>query len=179
MPVGSIVAFPGTTIPTGWLLCDGSPVPGGNPILTSIVGSNLPNLKGRFLGGAGSNDLALGGYTNDSTRKPRKSNFSLSSGSAGGHSHSFSGSGTTGSGGRHTHNMGSTANVSGDKSGGRFYPSTNGPAKTSEHTGHTHSFSVSGSTGSGGSHGHSISSSNWDSYTRPHTYAVNYIIKHD
>ena len=63
VPPGTIVAFAGTTVPTGWALCDGSPVSrtmyaglftaigisfgGGDGINTF----NLPDLRGRFLRG--------------------------------------------------------------------------------------------------------------------------------
>ena len=178
-PVGSLVAFAGAAAPAGWLLCDGGAIPGTYTQLIAIVGDNTPNLKGKFLGGAGGNDLTLGSTYNDATRKPRNGSFSMSADAVGNHSHSFSGSGTTGSNGSHSHKMGVTGKTSGDKSSGRFYPDTSGPSTTSSAGDHSHSFSVSGSTGSGGGHGHTVSSSNWDSYTRPHTYAVNYIIKHD
>lgn len=74
IPIGTIIAFGGTTIPTGWLLCDGTEVSrttysalftamgvswgGGNGSSTF----NLPDLRGRFLrgrdGGAGNDPEA-------------------------------------------------------------------------------------------------------------------------
>ena len=179
VPVGCIIAYAGATAPTGWLLCDGSVIPGEYTQLRTLIGNVVPNMKGRYLGGAGGNGLTLGNSYNDGTRKPRNGSFSMSADSVGSHSHSFSSSGSTGSAGSHSHRIGTTGQVSGDKSAGRFYPDTNGSVRTETVKDHTHSFSVSGTTGGGGGHSHSVSSSNWDSYTRPHTYAVNYIIKHD
>lgn len=179
IPVGVIMAYVGTTAPSGWLMCTGVSIDSKYTQLRALVGSTTPNLKGRFLGGAGGNSISLKSEYDDSTRKPRKNNFSLSTGSGGSHSHSFSDSGTTGSGGGHNHRMGNTGQVSGDKSGGRFYPDTSGSARTESAGSHSHTFSVSGTTGNHTGHSHTVSSSNWDSYTRPHTYGVNYIIKHD
>ena len=71
VPSGSIMAFAGSTIPTGWLICDGSAISRATytDLFASIAitwgqgdGSstfNLPDLRGRFLrgvGGAAGND---------------------------------------------------------------------------------------------------------------------------
>jgi microcystin-dependent protein len=70
-PPGSIMAFGGTNIPTGWLLCDGSPVSNLQyPQLFSAVGTswgsgtqgstnnfNLPDLRGLFLRGVDSTGI--------------------------------------------------------------------------------------------------------------------------
>ena len=103
----------------------------------------------------------------------------MSADSVSNHTHTFSGSGNTNETGEHDHKVGSPAKVDGSKSDGRFYYDISGGRPTSKAGNHTHTVSVSGSTGGSGGHGHTVSSSNWDSYTRPHTYAVNYIIKHD
>lgn len=58
-PTGSIVAFAGTTVPAGWLLCDGSTVTStAYPALFSAIGTTfgttgvgtfkLPDMRGRF-----------------------------------------------------------------------------------------------------------------------------------
>lgn len=63
VPVGTIVAFAGSTIPAGWLLCDGNTISRTtNSALFSAIGVNwgggdgsttfhLPDLRGRFLRG--------------------------------------------------------------------------------------------------------------------------------
>jgi microcystin-dependent protein len=65
MPAGAITAFAGTTVPAGWLLCDGSAVSRTNYArLFAAVGTtwgsgdgmtsfNLPDMRGMFLRGAG------------------------------------------------------------------------------------------------------------------------------
>ena len=53
VPIGSIMAYWGTTAPDGWLLCNGQPVPDGSEYdaLRAMVGNNTPNLQGYFLRG--------------------------------------------------------------------------------------------------------------------------------
>lgn len=53
VPVGSIVAYGGATAPVGWHLCDGSAH--GSTALQAVLGSaNAPDLRARFIVGAGS-----------------------------------------------------------------------------------------------------------------------------
>jgi microcystin-dependent protein len=175
-PVGVIMPYVGTSAPRGWLLCTGQNIPTEYVTLRSMVGSTTPNLRGRFLGGAGSSGMTLKSTYNQSTSAP--SGLSLSSKSGGDHTHYFSDSGQVQSAGSHTHVMGTTGNVDGNKSGGRFWPGNTG-SSTQPAGSHQHNFSVSGNTDKHNGHTHTIESSGWDTYTRPYTYAVNYIIKHD
>jgi phage-related tail fiber protein len=65
VPAGCVMAFAGTTIPEGWLLCDGSDIPNANgtvqgktanfSTLFSIVGGNVPDLRGVFIRGVDNN----------------------------------------------------------------------------------------------------------------------------
>lgn len=86
-PAGAIVAFGGTSAPSGWLVCDGaSYLRGSYTALFAAIGSaygtvdgthfNVPDLRGRFLrgrdGGAGNDPdrtsrtaMATGGNTGD------------------------------------------------------------------------------------------------------------------
>jgi microcystin-dependent protein len=67
MPIGSVIMFAGESIPTGWLVCDGSLLTSDNyPDLYTVIGVkyggsganfNLPNFKGRVAAGADSNDI--------------------------------------------------------------------------------------------------------------------------
>ena len=53
MPIGAIMPYTKTTAPPGWHLCDGTPH--GSPYLQAVIGSaNSPDLRGKFLVGAGS-----------------------------------------------------------------------------------------------------------------------------
>lgn len=54
MPVGSIIAYGGQSVPTGWLACDGRPIDQQQYAdLYNLVGANVPDLRSRFIVGAG------------------------------------------------------------------------------------------------------------------------------
>lgn len=59
LPPATIVMFYGLTPPAGWLMCDGSPIPGSATDLIAIVGPNTPDLRSRVPVGAHSG-LGLG-----------------------------------------------------------------------------------------------------------------------
>ena len=52
-PVGSIMMYGGSTAPPGWLICDGQST-GSYGALAAIVGQYVPDLRDRFIVGAGS-----------------------------------------------------------------------------------------------------------------------------
>lgn len=57
MEIGCVIAFAGDTIPTGWLVCDGSSITqSAYPELYALIGGTLPNFKGRTLVGKDSTD---------------------------------------------------------------------------------------------------------------------------
>jgi len=57
MVIGSIIQFVGTTIPTGWLECDGSTITqSAYPELYDLIGGTLPDFRGRVLVGQDTND---------------------------------------------------------------------------------------------------------------------------
>lgn len=58
IPVGTIVAYYGTTAPTGWLICDGRSCAGTE--LAKMIGNNVPDLRGRFLRMIGGNAAGMG-----------------------------------------------------------------------------------------------------------------------
>lgn len=66
VPTGCIMPFVGTTVPTGWVLCDGQSLAGvtGASDLIALIGNNAPDLKGMFLRGTGTNS-AVGFNTID------------------------------------------------------------------------------------------------------------------
>ena len=58
MPVGSIIAYGGKGLPTGWLLCNGGEIPKDNEYddLKKALGrNNVPDLRGRFILGENTN----------------------------------------------------------------------------------------------------------------------------
>jgi microcystin-dependent protein len=66
-PPGAIIMFGSATPPSGWLLCNGQSTT-GYTALAAIVGSNVPDLRNRFIVGAGStySQGATGGSTSHS-----------------------------------------------------------------------------------------------------------------
>ncbi len=203
IPIGTIWPYAGsitaaTPLPRGWLLCDGSNIDGRYVRLKELLGvDKVPDLRGKYLGGAGR--LGLDGVRSektDFTRRPRmteaynKNNNALISGSVsntnlGNHKH---GIGTieakTNNDGKHTHKFKSEGfNATGGKNALR--PENNSLSfNTDENQGaHNHTITMSGDTANKdlGNHTHSfnIAYYDWDEYTRPYTYAVHWIIKHD
>jgi microcystin-dependent protein len=67
VPAGTIAMFGSGTAPTGWLLCNGQ-VTTGYTALAAVVGANVPDLRNRFIVGAGStySQNATGGSTSHS-----------------------------------------------------------------------------------------------------------------
>jgi microcystin-dependent protein len=55
VPTGSIMPYVGTVAPEGWVICDGRSLTtiNGSDELIKLVGTNVPNLGGMFLRGAG------------------------------------------------------------------------------------------------------------------------------
>jgi microcystin-dependent protein len=53
MPVGSIIAYGGYSVPEGWLLCDGAAIDKKLDDLIKVIGAYTPDLRSRFIVGAG------------------------------------------------------------------------------------------------------------------------------
>jgi len=98
-PTGTIVAYAGSTAPDGWLLCDGSSYSLPSALysnLFTLIGTTyggtqtngignfqVPNLKGKFIIGAGT------GYTLNSTGGNAGGNLTLTTANLPAHSHSI------------------------------------------------------------------------------------------
>lgn len=174
IPSGSIFPFAGNSAPTGYLICDGSPVSRSTySDLFSVCGTtygagdgsttfNLPNLKGRMPVGLDSAQTEFdargktGGaktHTLSSSEMPSHthSGSGLSTSSSGSHTHS----GSTSTDGSHTHSFSSPGSVTGGTIGSSFVyaSSTTGSGTTGADGSHSHSLSIS----SAGDHTHSIS----------------------
>lgn len=204
---GSITAD--APLPRGWMLCDGSDIPPKYVRLITALGGDpdsgdtykTPDLRGRYLGGASTNSnsksYGLGTerrYYNDYTRIPRTSDalFTIDNKNLGNHSH---GTGNLKAeikteDGNHTHFIGSQGHPpSGNSNKSNIFKAMNndGNSQNNIRTGsndgkHKHTITMSGSTASDnlGNHTHGVTmASEWDSYTRPYTYTVHWIIKHD
>ena len=124
IPPGTIVAYGGTTTPTGWLICNGSTVSRtGNAALFAAIGTNygngdgsttfhLPDFRGRFLRGV---DGGTGRDPNAGIRAPSNGGNpgnavgSVQGDAFQGHWHQVQENGTTGSlGNTNGTNSGST-----------------------------------------------------------------------
>ena len=64
LPVATIVAYGGSSAPSGWQICNGGS--SSTSALQAIVGSNVPDLRNRFIIGAGSGGLYSPGDTGGS-----------------------------------------------------------------------------------------------------------------
>jgi microcystin-dependent protein len=166
VPTGTIMAYIGTTAPTGWLICDGTSFPDNvyyAQLKTLLGGLNTPNLSARYLRGTGTvtgrEAIALKG-TQDDSFKPHNHSVNLNTYGAGGHSHE-------------TYFYNDDYN----NSGGSTYRGLNRDANENTTTLKTYN------TSAVANHEHGISGNTGDSgnatvnETRVFSYGVNYIIK--
>ncbi|MEM3097392.1 MAG: tail fiber protein [Nitrososphaerales archaeon] len=189
IPVGTIVAYGGSTAPSGWLLCDGSAVSRTTySALFDVIGTtygsgdgsttfNLPDLRGRIPYGKGTHadvdNLGDSDGVGVASRRPRHGHtFSLSAG-GGGHSHTLS----IASAGGHTHTIDGAGSTSAVASGSEVTLATGGTVSTSTDGSHNHGGS---GTTSSQSHSHTIASATIGLSGVPEGPAylvINYIIK--
>ena len=168
MPSGVIVMWSGSiaTIPTGWLLCNGT--------------SGTPDLRNRFIVGAGSTyAVAATGGTADAVVVSH--NHGGVTGTDGSHNHTFSGD-TNGQSTDHTHSMGYYMDDSNGNNGYLGIVDGDNAQSSNYQTGgtsnnHTHGFS--GTTSTASTHSHSISSDGVSGTNQnlPPYYALAYIMK--
>ena len=187
VPTGTIVMYGSSSAPTGWLLCDGQST-SGYAALAAIVGSTVPDLRSRFVVGAGSGySVGMTGGANSVTLTV--STMPSHSHSTNNHDHSLSGKVTgnpnttlTGTATYIAETWGSAGSASGifGRNGGysNYYtPSRVDSSPTGQLTiDATHTHDLSGVTGAaapntnndGGGQGHE---------NRPPYYALTFIIK--
>lgn len=166
IPVSTVVALASSSVPSGWLECDGSAVSRTTyaDLFAAIstdygVGDgtttfNLPDLRGEFIrgwdNGKGTDSgRAIASFQDDALESHLHAAGTLATSSAGAHTHSIT--------------MGADA-ASGSVVDGGF-STGGGTASTNSAGAHTHT--ISGSTGSTGS-----------TETRPRNIAMMYVIKH-
>lgn len=156
VPPGSITSYAGNTVPSGWLLCDGSTLNKNDyPELFSAIGYiyggsgnsfKLPNLSGRFpLGKGSSHSLAETGGNETVTLTTAQMP-----------SHTHTASITINSAGEHTHDiLNADGNTGSVISFHNVNARSNSPLSGIINSGGSHTHSASGSityTGSGQSH---------------------------
>ena len=107
IPPGTISAYGGPTIPSGWLYCNGAAVSRATyAALFAAIGAtwgggdgsstfNVPNLVGQFIRGAGGNAAGLGGYQGDMFA----SHSHAAASSDSGHTHGIKNTGPNANGG--------------------------------------------------------------------------------
>lgn len=88
-PIGSIVAYPAQTAPQGWLLCDGSAIPGDadHQALRTLVGPKTPDLRGYFLRGLDVTQKVDPGIGDNAGAVKPRTILSLQSDAVGPHAH--------------------------------------------------------------------------------------------
>jgi microcystin-dependent protein len=202
VPPGTLMAFAGTSLPEGWLWCDGAgyPTAGEYSRLFAAIGDawgrpdgatfNVPDLRGRFLRAV--NDMGTGVAPDDGTRdvdvravgSVQRDAFRIHDHAMGAHQHFGRVNGRTDVGGNHDHDLPDAndeidAQAFGDNNSGRY--AANGPAaggaqiRTHFAGDHQHTFYGEGWTDAGGG---GNTTQTGIAETRPRNVAVTYIIKY-
>ena len=185
LPVGTIVAYGGNTAPTGWQICNGGTA--SSSALQTLLGqNNVPDLRDRFIIGAGSN------YARHNTGGSKDATLVSHTHNINNHTHSFS---TTSDPGNHRHTGGTkiiwdAANgVYGTNSTGQnaTYPVSRFDANAGEgegvadydlhYTSNAGSHTHSGTTGNPSNRGTNDPGSSGTNANLPPYYALIYIIK--
>jgi len=177
VPIGTVVMWSGNSsnVPTGWLLCDGTAISRTTysdlyAIQGNVFGSgdgsttfNLPNMKDRFVVGAGNT------YSSNSTGG--SNSHTLTTAEIPSHNHtqnSHSHTGSSGTGGSHSHT--GTTSTTGAHTHNVYY-SYSGGAGSYRRLGHATSNSGSDNSAlSNGNHSHTFTTASGGDHS--HTVAV-------
>ena len=200
LPVGSPVAWPTNTPPSGWLLCNGARIDAAKcPLLAAVYGTHLPDLRGYFIRGKEDNRAVLS--KQEDQFRHHQHGIHLKASDSGAHQHS----GTTQENGRHRHNgrtddagnhqhqvtignaFGSGADGGGFSKGDRPWGSGS-QVTTSGNGNHHHTFHTEDDgqhahgfvTTREGAHAHQIdgdTTGTGGNETRPRNIAFNYIVR--
>jgi microcystin-dependent protein len=165
IPPGTVMPYAASTPPSGWLTCDGSNVSKTTYAdLFAVIGTlygpgdennfTLPDLRGRMVVGKGTHlDVDTLGKTEGvaiGSRRPKHAaTYSLSTDSAGGHTH---GTGSVSSAGSHSHTYTGIGSSSTAGAGG-VSAATSASGSTDSQGSHSHGASID----SGGGHNHTVS----------------------
>lgn len=163
VPTGAIMPYAGTVAPAGWILADGRAIPAGDQYaaLKAIFSTNVPDLRGMFLRGAGTNTNTV--YAGPALKATQADELKS-------HLHA-SGTLVNSTNGIHQHSRTTNDQASGDGDGAIAWNNMDGNDAPNNQTvwvdpagAHTHT--ISGNTAvTGGTE------------TRPVNYGINYIIK--
>ena len=99
VPTGAIMAFGMNSVPTGWLECNGQSTT-GYTALAALVGANVPDLRGYFVRGSGTNGdtVASGAFGAKQVTDNLSHNHSVTVNAGGDHNHAFQNGSGAGSG---------------------------------------------------------------------------------
>ena len=138
-PIGSIIAFGGAVAPAGWHLCDGTAH--GSAALQTVIGSaNTPDLRGKFIAGAGAGSYAL-----KATGGADQVILTGAQSGVAAHAHTASASGMDAD---HTHIINPPSTLSASENTAHSHTANPGAVGTSSNS-HNHSLSVREGTGEG------------------------------
>ena len=172
LPVGTIVAYGGTSAPSGWQLCNGAtPVTTALQTLLGGAGQTVPDLRNRFIIGAGSS------YSRGDTGGSKDATLVSHSHTINNHTHSFSA--TTNDPGNHQHTYIDQYVVI--NNGYRPWPASNNDCaarNVNTGSGGAHTHTVSGTTGNPSNTGTNSQGSSATNANLPPYYALIYIIKY-
>ena len=167
LPTGSVIAFGGSTAPTGYLECNGQSTTGYDA-LALLVGATVPDLRGEFVRGWDNGKGTDSGRSILTTQTDEVESHTHTIADAGAHTHSIQ------SVGNHAHEV------------FIFKTTGTGATKTIASTGSNNVSSGYQTSAGAGSHNHTMSGAGLHNHvagtfggteTRPRNIALMYIIK--